>query len=123
MRPDGPGSVTVLAPGRLHLGFLDPAGSLGRRFGSVGLVIEGFQTRIALGTAGQDSVAAASPEAGAEMERAAACLQTLREQSGRHAPLRLELLEVLPPHTGLGSGTQLALAVGRAFAGLHGLDV
>ena len=29
----------------------------------------------------------------------------------------------LPPHAGLGSGTQLALAVGRALAELHGIDV
>jgi beta-RFAP synthase len=32
-------------------------------------------------------------------------------------------MQVLPPHVGLGSGTQLALAVGRAFARWHGLDV
>ena len=30
---------------------------------------------------------------------------------------------VLPAHAGFGSGTQLALAVGRAFAALHGLDL
>ena len=28
--------VRVAAPARLHLGFLDPAATLGRRFGSVG---------------------------------------------------------------------------------------
>ena len=41
-------AVTVRAPGRLHLGFLDPAGSLGRRFGSLGLVVNGFETEIEL---------------------------------------------------------------------------
>ena len=30
-------AVGVRAPGRLHLGFLDPSGSLGRRFGSIGI--------------------------------------------------------------------------------------
>jgi len=33
--------VSAHAPARLHLGFLDPGGSLGRRFGSLGLVIGG----------------------------------------------------------------------------------
>ena len=35
-----PTALRVQAPGRLHLGFLDPAGTLGRRFGSLGLVID-----------------------------------------------------------------------------------
>src|SRR3990172_5621857 len=30
-------SVVVTAPARLHLGFIDPDGSLGRRFGSLGV--------------------------------------------------------------------------------------
>jgi beta-ribofuranosylaminobenzene 5'-phosphate synthase len=123
MRPDVHGTVSVLAPGRLHLGFLDPAASLGRRFGSVGLVIDGYQTVVALGRAMSDEVVTACVDAAAELGRAEACLRTLRQLTGCHAPVRLQLLEVLPPHTGLGSGTQLALAVGRAFANLHGLDM
>ena len=34
-------AVSVLAPARLHLGFLDPSGTLGRRFGSLGMMIDG----------------------------------------------------------------------------------
>ncbi|MDT7838277.1 beta-ribofuranosylaminobenzene 5'-phosphate synthase family protein [Aquabacterium sp. OR-4] len=113
--------VTVSAPGRLHLGFLDPAGSLGRRFGSVGLVIDGPATELSLGRAGHDAVLAGTPAALAEAERASAWLHTLRQRSGCHAPLRLQLHQVLPAHAGFGSGTQLALALGRAFARLHGL--
>ena len=41
-----------LAPARLHLGFLDLEGGLGRRFGSLGLTIEGLSTRAA-GDAGE----------------------------------------------------------------------
>ena len=36
--------VRVAAPARLHLGFLDPSATLGRRFGSLGLVVEGLET-------------------------------------------------------------------------------
>lgn len=115
--------LTLRAPGRLHLGFLDPAGSLGRRFGSLGLVIDGFETVLELSASNTDRLSAASPEAQTEVERAAAHLHCLRERSGKRQPLHLRLLQVLPAHAGFGSGTQLALAVGRAFAGWHGLDL
>lgn len=116
-------TVRVAAPGRLHLGFLDPAGSLGRTFGSVGLVIDGFTTEVELAAAASDSVTAETLAAQEELGRAAALLQLLRERTGRHAPLSLRLLQVLPPHAGFGSGTQLACAIGRAFAQWHGLDL
>jgi beta-RFAP synthase len=115
--------VRVGAPGRLHLGFLDPAGTLGRRFGSLGLVIDGFETVVEIGPAEVDTFTAAHAAASAELERAKAHVVGLRRHSGRPAPLHLHLQQVLPAHAGFGSGTQLALAVGRAFAAWQGLDV
>jgi beta-RFAP synthase len=123
MHADTDNVVAVHAPGRLHLGFLDPAGSLGRRFGSVGLVIEGFATHVELSPARQDVVLSATSAASEEVERASGYLHALRQHTGRREPLQLRLLQVLPPHAGFGSGTQLALAVGRAFALWHGLDL
>src|SRR5262249_40405651 len=38
--------VPAPAPARLHLGFLDLNGGLGRRFGSLGLSIDGLRTRV-----------------------------------------------------------------------------
>ena len=113
--------VTTHAPGRLHLGFLDPAGSLGRPFGSFGLVIDGFETVVEIGGARQDALGADTTAARAELERAGLYLDVLRRHSGRHDALHLRLLQVLPAHAGFGSGTQLALAVGQAFARWHGL--
>jgi len=126
--PDRPstsrqGSVTVRAPGRLHLGFLDPAGTLGRAFGSLGLVIDGFETVVELSDAPADGVTALTPAGQAELGRARGHLERLRERTGRRTPLQLRLLQVLPAHAGLGSGTQLALAIGRAFARWHDLSV
>ena len=111
------------ASGRLHLGFLDPSGSLGRRFGSLGLMIEGFETAVEIASAGADTLVADTPAAQAELDRVATCLQRLREHTGRVCPLALRVRSALPAHVGLGSGTQLALAVGRAFAHWHGLEV
>ncbi len=41
-------SVTVTAAARLHLGFLDMNGGLGRRFGSLGLAIDRPATRLTI---------------------------------------------------------------------------
>ena len=116
-----PAGVQVRAPGRLHLGFLDPAGTLGRRFGSLGLVIDGFETELTLKPAPQDSLTAGPHAEAADLDRIAGHLQRLRQHSGCHQPLAVHLQRSLPAHTGLGSGTQLALALGRAFARWHGL--
>jgi|CXWL01.1.fsa_nt_gi beta-RFAP synthase len=118
--------VAVRAPGRLHLGFLDPAGTLGRRFGSLGLVIDGFDTHVEIGPALVNTVDATSgPGAcgAAERDRAAAHLASLQQHTGRSQPLHLRLRQWPPAHAGLGSGTQLALAIGRAFAAWHGLNL
>ncbi len=57
--------VTVCAPGRLHLGFLDPGASLGRRYGSLGLVVDGFETQVELtGSARHEVTAATAPASG-----------------------------------------------------------
>jgi len=116
-------AVTVRAPGRLHLGFLDPAGSLGRRFGSLGLVVNGFETELELSASQGEPVIARGRAERAELARAAEYLTLLQRHSGCQAPLQLKLLRVLPAHAGFGSGTQLALAIGRAFAQWHRLDV
>ena len=113
--------VQVRAPGRLHLGFLDPAGTLGRRFGSLGLVIDGFETALTLAAAPQDQLTAGPQAEAADLDRIANHLQRLRQHSACHQPLAVFLQRSLPAHTGLGSGTQLALAVGSAFSRWHGL--
>ena len=118
LRP--PAAVRVAAPARLHLGFLDPSGSLGRSWGSVGLVIEGLPTAVEIAAAGRDEFVAADALS-AELDRAAQHVAALRRHTGRSAPLRLTLVSAPPGHAGFGSGTQLALAVGRAFARRHGL--
>ncbi|HEY2979109.1 MAG TPA: beta-ribofuranosylaminobenzene 5'-phosphate synthase, partial [Burkholderiaceae bacterium] len=101
--------VTVRAPGRLHLGFFDPGATLGRRFGSLGLVIGDFETVVQLCAAERDEISGAPGIADGELERAAEHLAALRQRTGRPQSLRLHLARSLPVHAGFGSGTQLAL--------------
>ena len=42
------GAVRVIAPARLHLGFLDLNGDLGRMFGSIGLAVDVPRTELVL---------------------------------------------------------------------------
>jgi len=106
-------TVDVEAPARLHLGFLDLNGGLGRRFGSLGLTIEGVATR--LRAERTDDFSAEGPES----ERALAFARAYGARLGLAGGVRLHLHETIPRHAGLGSGTQLALAVGTAMARLY----
>ncbi|NUT14981.1 MAG: beta-ribofuranosylaminobenzene 5'-phosphate synthase [Cupriavidus sp.] len=120
---DSKASVSLRAPARLHLGFLDPSASLGRRFGSLGLVIDGFETEVEISAATRTVVVASGAAEHGEIDRAQAWLARLQRESGRTEPVQLRLVKVMPDHAGFGSGTQLALAIGRAFAQWHGLGI
>jgi beta-ribofuranosylaminobenzene 5'-phosphate synthase len=111
-------AVTVDAPARLHLGFLDPSGSLGRAFGSLGLVIEGRGTRVSARPAQRSHVAHAPNDAA--RARAAMILDRLHDAWGG-PPMVIDIEQASRAHCGLGSGTQLALALGTAFARLAGV--
>lgn len=102
--------VVVTAPARLHLGFLDLAGDLGRRFGSLGLTIEGIDTRV------RATPAPALRVEGPEAARAERYALMMAERFGLSDRLAIRVERAIPPHAGLGSGTALALAVGTAIS-------
>lgn len=115
--PINPARVTVTAPARLHLGFLDLNGALGRRFGGIGLAIGELRTRIAIEAAVHMRVE------GPERERAGRYLATMQRALSLHGAYHLTVEETVPAHSGLGSGTQLALAVAAGLRALHGLPL
>lgn len=110
-------SVTVTTTARLHFGFLDPSGRSTKPFGSFGLALDRPSTRVTLTRAATLGVS------GPESERAMRYLKTIADSCGTACTYRLHVHHAIPPHAGLGSGTQLALAVGSAFAGAEGLDL
>ncbi len=110
-------TVAVTTTARLHFGFLDPGGRSTQPFGSFGLSLDQPQTRLTLQRA--ESSEAAGPEA----ERAARYLKAIAEECGVGHAYCLAVQEAIPSHAGLGSGTQLALAVGSAFAAAEGLSL
>jgi len=109
--------VWVKAGARLHLGQLDLNGSLSRLYGGLGLALDWPQ--IELFAEKQNSLYIKSP---GEEKR----LEKIARQYLEHYNLpgaALELRQTFPSHSGFGSGTQLALALGTAITKLYGLSV
>ena len=106
-------TVVVEAPARLHFGLLDLRGSLGRRFGGIGASAPAISVRVAVTLA--DDLSAVGPDA----ERAKEFARRFLARHGVRGGARIAVERSIPAHSGLGSGTQLALSVARALAELH----
>jgi beta-ribofuranosylaminobenzene 5'-phosphate synthase len=109
--------VSVTTSARLHFGFLDPSGRGPRPFGSFGLALDRPRTRLVLRRGPEIKVT------GADCARALPYLRSIAWSFGLRGAYHLHLDEVIPSHVGLGSGTQLALAIGSAVAALEGLPL
>jgi beta-ribofuranosylaminobenzene 5'-phosphate synthase len=102
--------VVVTAPARLHFGMLDPMGLGARRFGGFGVGVE--YPRVVVGVDRAQSSIVSGPQA----ERAATFAAQARAEFGLREEVEVNVYEAIPPHTGLGSGTKLGLAIARATA-------
>jgi beta-RFAP synthase len=110
-------SVTVSVPARLHLGFMDLNGGLGRRFGGIGLALKELGTTITIKASTHTHVE------GPDHERARDYLENMRRHLRLNADYHLVIEEAVPAHAGLGSGTQLALAVAAGVRRVHDLPL
>jgi beta-ribofuranosylaminobenzene 5'-phosphate synthase len=110
-------TVSVNAPARLHLGFLDMNGSRGRRFGSIGLTLEGPCVELSIRRAASFAIT------GEQSARANTFADAMRSRFNLPDDFQLNISRTIPEHAGLGSGTQLGIAVGVALARLYRLDL
>ncbi|PWB80988.1 MAG: hypothetical protein C3F08_02980 [Candidatus Methylomirabilota bacterium] len=108
--------VTVKAHARLHFGFIDPDGSSGRQFGSVGLAID--HPAISLEATPADHLSVVGQERGRVLALARRFLSHYKLPQGVHIAVKT----MIPAHVGLGSGTQLALSVASALARVFGIQ-
>lgn len=108
-------AVFVEAAARLHFGVLDLRGSLGRSFGGIGAAAPA--PSLLLSAARAPSLDAEGPDADRAAEYARRFLDFAGIRGGAHVTVH----RALPAHSGLGSGTQLALSVARALAELYGV--
>jgi beta-RFAP synthase len=114
-----PDFVEITTGARLHFGPLFCGRTSGRQFGGIGVMIDRPNCRVTVRGAIPDLrppevIAPADLRAVAEK-----CIAGIRRAGESPASLQIEVHESIPRHRGLGSGTQLALAVAQ---GIHVLD-
>ena len=111
--------IQITSPARLHLGFMDLNGSLGRKFGSVGLAIDSIETSI---TVSKNSLQN-SVEHNDSNKRAYAYADLILKAYELDESVSIDVHRKIPEHAGLGSGTQLALSIGVALSELFNLNL
>ncbi len=107
-------TVRVEAPARLHMGMLDASGDGPRRFGGLGVAVS--RPAVVVEASASDELTRRRPGRRARPRRGAALPRGARPAAGA----RVRVLEAIPAHAGLGSGTKLALAVTAALSALAG---
>ena len=119
-------TVRVSAPARLHLGFLDLNGKSGRKFGSIGVAISTFKTTIEAHVA--ENISIVGIEASSQQcKKILSLVERFYNTLGKSIPenkrgVKLDVQASIPQHAGFGSGTQLALTVGKILSQLYGFD-
>jgi len=101
--------ISVIAPARLHMGFIDLSGSLGRNFGSIGVALNEISTRLSITKSSQLQIN------GPSSERAIKCTQRLCKILKVSDKVQIDIEAAIPEHVGLGSGTQMSLAIGSVL--------
>ena len=108
--------VSVETGSRLHLGFTNLSEDIGRCFGSIGVAIDQPGTSVVFEE--QDELTIV----GDNKEPVRAAVSRFCDAYGVEPRVAIKVKERIPEHVGLGSGTQLALAVGAGLAAVCGID-
>ena len=113
--------ISLKTHARLHMGFLDMHGGLGRKFGSLGLslnapslvmhAMEAEELRVV----GNVDVKIA--------EDVVKMLKTLQKSLNLQFRMQLSIEQSIPRHAGLGSGTQLAIGLVAVVNALYRLNL
>lgn len=99
------------------MGFIDLSGALNRHFGSVGIALNEINTHLSVSPAGQRIIT------GPSAQRADKCLTMLCRALNVSDSLSINIETAIPEHVGLGSGTQMSLAIGSALNAFYDLGL
>ena len=109
--------VVVNTPSRVHVSLIDMHGGSGRVDGGIGITLD--EPGILL-EAELSPVLAVSGCDPATRERIGQVAAGVLQELGLGGSVAITVRKLYPSHVGLGSGSQLSLAVARAIAELHG---
>jgi beta-ribofuranosylaminobenzene 5'-phosphate synthase len=104
--------VYVKTPSRLHLGLIDLNGDLGRMFGGLGVGIDHPNVVVEAGQSENFSIT------GQETEIVKGLAKSFFIAYPTPSKVYINVKQAIPAHVGLGSGTQLSLAIAVALAKL-----
>jgi beta-ribofuranosylaminobenzene 5'-phosphate synthase len=107
--------VKIRTPSRIHITLIDLNGALGRVDGGVGLALEDPFIEI---VAEADEGVVVEGSRNQRYRDVAERVSSIFNSGG----IKLRVLNEYEPHVGLGSGTQISLAVAKAYAELYGID-
>ena len=113
--------VIVTSTARLHMGFFDLNGSTGRMFGSLGVGINAPCTQLEI----SKSINTALEGIGAinASENIEKLVNSLKIAHDISQDFSVKINQSIPEHAGLGSGTQMALALGAGLNRLFNLGL
>jgi len=111
-------NVTVITPSRIHLALIDLNGNLGRSDGGIGLSLSDPGFRITASYADKTEIIGSDES----VDRAKQVLGILRERFS-FGNIALDIEESIPPHVGLGSGTQLSMGITQAISKLFSISL
>lgn len=115
-------TVRIRTNSRLHFGLIDLNGGIGRVEGGVGLVIENPCVLLSARKSAVVKLDDAAGIAESAHRKLASMAAAFREHHGTGG-IEVTIEETIPDHSGLGSGTQLAMAFGQAFNLLYDLKL
>ncbi|ACV25201.1 beta-ribofuranosylaminobenzene 5'-phosphate synthase [Methanocaldococcus fervens] len=122
--------MIIQTPSRIHMGLIDLNGSIGRVDGGIGLALENPNIKIKgkesdeiviefdkklIESFGEDFLKSIKDRAYDTANK------VLKAVDGEGAELKI--LSLFPAHSGLGSGTQLSLAVGKLISKIYGKEL
>jgi beta-ribofuranosylaminobenzene 5'-phosphate synthase len=104
-------TLRLTAPSRLHFGLLARGPAAPRQFGGLGLMVDAPGLEIE--ATASEAWTAAGPLADRALRVAESVSSALVQREARLTPLHFAIRRAPPEHVGLGTGTQLSLAVAK----------
>ena len=110
---------TVESPARIHLGFMELNNTAPRLFGSAGLAINKFRNKQKIELSKKFEVFCNDQKVKTKIEN----IIKLFSQSYNIKKCKLTVIDYIPLHQGLGSGTQISLSTGLLISKFNALNL
>ena len=111
--------LSLTSPARIHLGFLDLSKDSSRKYGSIGLTITKFYFKLQIESSDKFEVLCSDESTKTKILE----IIKILEKDHYIKNFKLTVLNCIPSHCGLGSGTQIALSVGYLISKFNGLKL